>query len=93
MCTYWEELLKIIGFHKNLVAADREGDWEGHLLAVQNLLPVFGECGSINYLRYASWYLEKMRRLPEEHPQVYAQFKRGPFVVSMMVSSMLFHQI
>ena len=25
----------------NLISADRKGDWEGHLLAVQNQFPVF----------------------------------------------------
>ena len=25
----------------NLISADREGDWEGHLQAVQDLFPVF----------------------------------------------------
>ena len=39
-------------------------DWEGHLQIVQNLLPVFRESGSINYLRHASLYVEKMRKLP-----------------------------
>ena len=45
----------------NLIASDRDGDWEGHLQEVQDLLPIFRECDSINYLRYASWYVEKMR--------------------------------
>ena len=43
---------------KNLVAANREGDWEAHLLAVQNILPIFREFDSINYLRYGSLYLK-----------------------------------
>ena len=37
-----------------LIAADRTGDWEGHLDAVENLLPIFRGCDSINYLRYAT---------------------------------------
>ena len=37
--------------------------------------------GSINYLRYGSWYLEKMRKLPHEHPEVYKHFQEGKFVV------------
>ena len=35
---------------KDLVAADREVDWEAHLLAVQNILPIFRGFDSINYL-------------------------------------------
>ena len=37
--------------------------------------------GSINYLRYGFWYLEKMRKLPHEHPEVYRHFQEGKFVV------------
>ena len=35
---------------KDFVAADREVDWEAHLLAVQNILPIFRGFASINYL-------------------------------------------
>ena len=37
--------------------------------------------GSVNYLRYGSWYLEKMRKLSHEHPEVYKHFQEGKFVV------------
>ena len=37
---------------KILIASDRDGDWEGHLQAVQDLLPIFCESDSINDLRY-----------------------------------------
>ena len=36
---------------------------------------------SINYLRYQSWYLEKMRKLPHEHTEVYKYFQEGKSVV------------
>ena len=82
MCLYLEGLIENITHLKALIAADREGDWEGHLLAVQNLLPIFRECDSINYLRYATLYLEMMRRLPDDHPEIYEKFKAGNFVVN-----------
>ena len=66
---------------KALITADREGDWQVHLQAMQNLLPVFRECDSINYLRYAFWYVEKMRKLPQDHPEIYEMFIQGHFVV------------
>ena len=81
MCQYWDGLLKSINILKRLIAAGRKGDWDGHLQAVQDLLPIFQECDSINYLRYASWYLEKMRLLPVEHPEIYEKFQQGLFVV------------
>ena len=48
---------------------------------VEKLLPIFQQCDSINYLRYGSYYLEKMRQLPDEFPEIYDHFKNGEFVV------------
>ena len=48
---------------------------------MQNLLPVFRECDSINYLRYASWYVEKIGKLPQDHPEIYERFMQGHLVV------------
>ena len=80
MCRYWEGLLRNVNHLMALIAADRDGDWEGHLMAVQNLLPIYRECDSINYLRYASLYLETMRKLPQEHLDIYERFSTGHFV-------------
>ena len=49
--------------------------------SVQELIPFFPESDSIIYLRYGSWYIEKMRLLPKEHPDIYHQFLSGKFVV------------
>ena len=80
-CQYWDGIIKLCQMMKNLVAEDRNSDWEAHLQSVQDLLPVFRECDSLNYLRYASWYLEKMRMLKEEYPSIYDQFMQGNFVL------------
>ena len=81
MCQYWEGFLEIVSILKVLFAADREGNWQVDLQAMQNLLLVFRECDSINYLRYASWYAEKIRKLPQDHPEIYEKFMQGHFVV------------
>ena len=61
---------------KDLVAADREGDWEVHLLIVQNILLIFRELTS-SFLQYESFYLENMRCLPEEGPEIYTKLTRS----------------
>ena len=81
MCKYWDGLIKLASMLKNLIAADREGNWKGHLQAIQDLLPIFCESGSFNYQRYGSVYLEFMRKLPADYPIIYDQFKKGKFVV------------
>ena len=81
VCKYWDGFIELTSMLHNLVAADRKGDWLGHLQAVQDLLPVFCEADCINYLRYGSWYLEKMLKLESDHPDLYAEFMNGKFVV------------
>ena len=88
ICNYSKNFLNMVELLKDLVAADEEGgDWEAHLLAAQNILPIFREFDSINYLRYGSLYLQNMRRLPEEHPYIYTEFMQGYFVVKQRYGS------
>ena len=61
MVRYLETLLKLVNILKNLISADREGNWKGHLQAIQDMIPVFCQTGSVNYQRYCSLYLEMMR--------------------------------
>ena len=71
---YWDGIITLPNMLKNLVSPDREGNWERQLQAVRDLLPIFCESDSINCLCYSSWYLEKMRKLPDEYPEIYSQF-------------------
>ena len=54
ICRHWDGIFTLIGLLKDLVAADREGNWEGHLQVIQELLSDFLMSGSINYLRHGS---------------------------------------
>ena len=81
MSQYWDTIVRMIQKLKMLISADRDGDWNLHMQAVQDLLPIFAESDSINYLRYGSWYIEKIRKLAQEHPEIHAKFLEGSFVV------------
>ena len=59
VCRYWDGLINLLTLLKSLIACDRNEDWEGHLQIVQKLLPVFRVSDNVNYLRYASFYVEK----------------------------------
>lgn len=80
MCRYLEGFLSLVLLLKNLIRADREGNWQLHLKTVQQLLPVFHVFDRINYLRWASLYLEQMRNLETQQPQVFENFMNGLFV-------------
>ena len=52
MCNYFENFIYVVELLKDLVAVSRDGDCEAHLVAVQNILPIFRGSDSISYLRY-----------------------------------------
>lgn len=78
---FWDQFVKMVSILRNLVRADREGNWDLHLQSLQATLPLFAGCDRINYLRWASVYLEDMRKLPQDAPNVFENFKAGKFVV------------
>ena len=47
---------------------------------VQETMGILCEFDAINYLRYASWYLEKIQVLEITHPTLYRHFCMGHFV-------------
>lgn len=79
--TYWNNFIQMVYMLKDLVRADREGNWELHLHTVQSILPLFAVCDRTNYLRWGAVYLEDMRKLPENAPEVHQAFVAGKFVV------------
>ena len=81
MCKYWETFLSITRIIKNIIAADRDRNWELHVQSVEEFIPIFRAFDSINYLRYASWYLERIKRLELDSPFLYRKFLQGHFVV------------
>jgi len=70
-CKFWNGFLMIITMIKNFVKADREGDFLLHIKSLQDLCPIFMGCGAINYQRYATYYLEQLKNLKFEMPELY----------------------
>ena len=72
---------KMVSLLKDLIQADREGNWNLHLQTVQACLPVFVLFDCTNYLCWCFLYLEDMRQLPETTPELHRNFLAGKFVV------------
>lgn len=79
--SYWMTFIELVIMLENLIRADREGDWDLHLGSVQSMLSMFAVFDNVNYLRWASIYLEDMQRLPDIAPEVYAQFTNENFSI------------
>ncbi|KAK3870911.1 hypothetical protein Pcinc_023937 [Petrolisthes cinctipes] len=82
--TFWDRFVRMVSVLKDLERADREGNWELHLHSVQAALPLFAGCDRINYLRWASVYLDDMKKLQVDGSEVYGNFKAGKFVVKRL---------
>ena len=78
---YWNNFLKMVQQLRNLLRADREGNWNLHLHAVKEIMPLFSVFDRTNYLRWCAVYIEDMQNLPEAAPDVYKAFLSGKFSV------------
>ena len=74
LCRYWQIFLDIFLPAKNLILADRTGNWTVHVQSVNALLHIFRAFDFIKYLWYGSWYAEKINKLENDHPDLYEKF-------------------
>ena len=79
--SFWDKFVQMVWILNDLVRVDREGNWELYLRSVQAVLPLFAGCDRINYLRWASVYLEDMRQLSQVAPAIEENFRAGKFAV------------
>ena len=79
MCKYVLQCLKLINLVEMLVAADRDSTWKLHVTVVEELMLVFSEFDSINYLRHASRYLEWIKAFESKNLCLYEKFMQGHF--------------
>ena len=56
MCEYLRILLYIVGLMKNMVASDREGNWDLHITTADDSMPVFKEFDYLHYLWNGGYY-------------------------------------
>ena len=66
---------------KAFIFAERTSNWGLHLEALSEMLNLFAATGHISYAKSTRLYLQEMRKLPETHPWLYAQFINGHHTV------------
>ena len=71
----------MVGVLKRFILAERAGDWEVHLLSIQEMLLYLGAAGHNLYTKSAYIYLSQMQNLKATYPNIYAHFMRGHHVV------------
>ncbi|KAL7288521.1 hypothetical protein TKK_0017265 [Trichogramma kaykai] len=76
---FWDDFLVAVQILLRYVRAERECDWENHLLMTVAMIPYFFACDKPNYSRWGSLYvLEMYLSLPLE---VQNEFKKGEFAI------------
>ena len=66
---------------KTFIKAERTGEWELSLYALQQLLPYFAASGHNLYFKSAHVYLQMMCQLRNNNPRGYEAFKKGYHVI------------
>ena len=79
--TLWLNYLKLISTLQKLIRADSLGNFDLHLSAMQNGLPIYAAAGHFNYVKSAYLYIQKMHKLSEKNPSAFEQFQKGNHVV------------
>ena len=85
---FWWQYMKMVQILLLFTRAQREGQWDLHLYAFQEMLPFFHRYDHTNYARWGPIYLAQMKQLP---PEVQAEFENGNWVVKG--SSRKFNQV
>ena len=78
-CKYLNTFSSILDKIKNLVIADRDGDFNLHIKTVGELLPIFLQSDAYRYLRDASFYHELLKDIERSHPSLHTYFINGGF--------------
>ena len=77
----WLQYMYTIEILKRFIASERTGNWNGHLCALQQMLPYFAATGHNLYLKSAYIYIQKMLDLANTDPDVYEAFCSGYHVI------------
>lgn len=78
---YWNNTLKMIRLIRNLLRADRSGNFALHVECIKKMQPLFHIMDRINYTRWCSVYLNDLLGLQENYPAIYEEFVKGNSVV------------
>lgn len=78
LCIQYSETIQIL---RSFIRAERTGDWDLHLRALQDMLPYFASSGCNLYPKSGYVYLMMMQNLDIDHLDVYKAIESGFHVV------------
>lgn len=83
----WMQCLEMISLIRELIKAERTGNWCMHLSTLAKMLPYFAASGHNNYTKGSCIFLQSMDKLEQRSPAVYQKFSDGYHVVRQSCSA------
>ena len=83
LSSFWMSYIDLVDILLNMVRASREGHWELHLSAIEQMIPWCFAYDNVNYARYLPAYLSEMTHLEETHPEAHEFLKYAGFSVQI----------
>ena len=77
----WVQYMHMIDILRKFIRAERTGNWELYLQAIQDMLPYMAASGHNSYTKSAMLYLQQMWNLKTQHPDVHRHFNKGLHVI------------
>ena len=77
----WFQYMQMVDRLRKYIKAERLGDWHIHLQILYEIISFFSASGHIFYLKSVNIYLQKMAKLPEQHPEIHQHFKESLHVI------------
>ena len=78
---YWSIVMELELLICRFVRSLREGDFSLYVQICDDLCPWFQAMDHTNYARWLPVHVRDVVQLPETHPDIYAEFMQGNFVV------------
>lgn len=78
---YWDNVERLFQLMKDLIRADRTGNWKLHRATPKQILPLFFVFDHQNYARWATIYYQDIIELSAKHPKINEKFEEGFFTV------------
>ena len=78
---FWFNYIQMIHLYHEYSRSIRVGDLDAYIACLPKITNYFFRLNHPNYARWLVKYHANLIRLPETHPEVYAEFKRGLFSI------------
>ena len=79
---FWEQYIEMVDILLQFIKAERSGNWDLYLSALDKMTPHFFAMDRPNYAQWLPVYITDMNMLESSHPKVHEEFLAGNFSVS-----------